>query len=470
MSQLNLNNMMPKGIPLRYCQRFDSKKLCGNGKVPIPFIPTRDELEEGEEVTKVKVYITKDIQKYVEVFKDGDVESIIRHIKRHEGILDAKKLQATFDANTRALAGARQRLNLMGADDDERDELVMEIETLQRSLVELPSTAFDYMEQLLDESLHAEWQKVVTKVCESTTYVDNNGVETINGAARGKTFEMLKVCYLEMVKWSTKQNAAELHRAYISTCVKMPPPEVHPVTAAQYITRMEDCNSYLTYLPCLKQVRGSPTNMARADVPFTDTELCSIILSGLDIRLTTAYWALKGSNHVPTSVVDLKNDLESIEPQVELARNSKSSGKKDASKSGDNGKQNSGKRKAAPSTDSGPRKTNNSKGYAKTKKQRLCQKCAKHSPAIKNTHNTADCRKWDDNGNAMDGYKGKRTHNNVSNHQMKEMVAMFSQALDSAKDRKRKSGKSTRSNKRQKNARDNRYLTSDDESMDSNSS
>ena len=223
MSQLNLNNMMPKGIPLRYCQRFDSKKLCGNGKVPIPFIPTRDELEEGEEVTKVKVYITKDIQKYVEVFKDGDVESIIRHIKRHEGILDAKKLQATFDANTRALAGARQRLNLMGADDDERDELVMEIETLQRSLVELPSTAFDYMEQLLDESLHAEWQKVVTKVCESTTYVDNNGVETINGTARGKTFEMLKVCYLEMVKWSTKQNAAELHRAYISQRVSKCP-------------------------------------------------------------------------------------------------------------------------------------------------------------------------------------------------------------------------------------------------------
>lgn len=113
-----------------------------------------------------------------------------------------------------------------------------------------------------------------------------------------------------------------------------------------------------------------------------------------------------------------------------------------------------------------PRKSSDSKSDETQKKP--CQKCAKWSPEVKNTHNTSECFKWTDDGERTRRGKGKYASNNVSAHQMGEMVSMF-QAFKKAKAADSKK-KKARKGKKHKHVRDTRYASSDDESMDSDSS
>ncbi len=48
-------------------------------------------------------------------------------------------------------------------------------------------------------------------------------------------------------------------------------------------------NNYLKYLPCLKDLEGSPNKLTHADVPFTGMELCYIILNAILYPLNSAY-------------------------------------------------------------------------------------------------------------------------------------------------------------------------------------
>ena len=194
--------------------------------------------------------------------------------------------------------------------------------------------------------------------------------------------------------------------------------------------------------------------MTRADAPLTDIEIAPILLSGLESRLAMAYWALKGLKHSPTDVQEMCEDLESIEPQVALAK--KETSDKDNSKHGDNRKKFSGKRKSAPDTN--PRKTDNSKGTYLKRQAKLCQKCAKNAPAIKHTHNTSECFKWDDNGAPLNGggkkggypdYGKKPYHKpayksaHANEKSMEQMHAMFANWYK--KDQTKKKSKNKRS-------------------------
>ena len=56
-------------------------------------------------------------------------------------------------------------------------------------------------------------------------------------------------------------------------------------------------------------------------MPFTELELCNIILTALPFGFATAFWAAKGSKHFPVYVKTLKEDLELIEPNYQVTAN-----------------------------------------------------------------------------------------------------------------------------------------------------
>lgn len=188
MSRLQLTNVFPKeGVTNAACQRYAPSRITGSNNMLVLFVPnTADKPEEGE-VTTVKVYITKDISKVMAVFKDGDIEDMLQLRQRHEMIIKARKLEEKHAADTATLAGEHAHLGLMNADDDERIELVTQIATLEENLKGYVQAAFDYYEQLLDESLHSDWNTVVTEVTTATTYTDNDGVEHTNVAPEVRT-------------------------------------------------------------------------------------------------------------------------------------------------------------------------------------------------------------------------------------------------------------------------------------------
>ena len=180
-----------------------------------------------------------------------------------------------------------------------------------------------------------------------------------------KIFVMHKYCYLEIIKWSTKQNSdSDVHRSYMGTRVNIS----LQLTDIQYINRVITLNRYSAYLPCFEQVRESLTVMTRADRgSYTDIEFVPIILSGLDSRLMAAFWVLKGIRHFPTSTQEMSEDLELIEPQPALSY--EVSGKYNF-KNMDNGKKFSGKRNGSSVTT--PRKRDSPKGSSSKNQTQLC--------------------------------------------------------------------------------------------------
>ena len=59
----------------------------------------------------------------------------------------------------------------------------------------------------------------------------------------------------------------------------------------KFIAWVVEMNNYLKCLPCLKDLEDSPVELTRADVPFSDMELCYIILNAIPYWLNCMYWA-----------------------------------------------------------------------------------------------------------------------------------------------------------------------------------
>ena len=62
----------------------------------------------------------------------------------------------------------------------------------------------------------------------------------------------------------------------------------------------------MDYLPTLKDEEGSPQALPRGNDPFTEIELCNVILTALPFSFASAFWAAKGAKHFPVSVQTLK--------------------------------------------------------------------------------------------------------------------------------------------------------------------
>ena len=62
-------------------------------------------------------------------------------------------------------------------------------------------------------------------------------------------------------------------------------------------------------------------------------------------------------------------------------------------------------------------------GNSGKKQHKLCQNCTKHSPKIKNTHNTSECHKWNPDGSPQNGKKQAHAQTSVP----KQLMACFAQ-------------------------------------------
>ncbi len=66
---------------------------------------------------------------------------------------------------------------------------------------------------------------------------------------------------------------------------------LHGLPVKGFIARVVEMNNYLVYLPCFKDQENSPTKLTCADVPFSDMDLCYIILGAISYWFNCTYWA-----------------------------------------------------------------------------------------------------------------------------------------------------------------------------------
>ena len=101
-------------------------------------------------------------------------------------------------------------------------------------------------------------------------------------------------------------------KRYMTTTVRL----ADVVTIVQQVSCLEAMNTMIPYLPCLKHMEGSPTDLPTMNIQFSKLEMCTNLISVLPPKMSTAYYASKGQ-HSPTSMEKLEEDLILVEAQVQ---------------------------------------------------------------------------------------------------------------------------------------------------------
>jgi hypothetical protein len=140
------------------------------------------------------------------------------------------------------------------------------------------------------------------------------------------------------------------------------------------------------------------------------------LMGMLPVSLSAAYYASKGADHFPVDYQKLVADLVLVEKNEDRQKALfKQIQKSESSKQDEDGSSKPPKKKMK-SGDRIPKKGKFANGEAvaaakanavKRRAQKLCNRCAQWAPAIKNTHNTAQCQKFNADGTRKDGRPNK---------------------------------------------------------------
>lgn len=472
---MKLRTALPSGLTNKMVERFDPSRM--GGAPPIRFVPTTSSYqkkEDGEEADQVKITISSEISKYYDVFKEGNAEDVITLIRTHEGIIADKKLKEQHDVLFALATEKKARLTKLTQQRTRTDEEKEEVKSIELGLKEfktqmkqLNQEAFDFFEKLLDNTLVSEWREIVKQECESTDYIDLKGCKNTSGRKRGKVFTALTPCYLKVMLLVCTQDAAEKMKRYMTTTVRL----ADVVKIVQQVSRLEAMNLMIPYLPCLKHMEGSPAGLPTMNTSFSELEMCTNLISTLPMKMSTAYYASKGQ-HFPTSMKKLEEDLILVEAQVQrqdkMINELRSKAGLPVSKRDSDGN----KKATMKPSDPIPKKAKkgNSKsllGNTEKPNSKLCQLCAKHSPNVKNTHNTAQCRKWNADGSEMRrAYKKPYSkHTNAHSHAGGEIMEAFAQMSKEMKSLR----KLTERKRSKKSSKKRKYESSDDSDSGSES-
>ena len=314
--------------------------------------------------------------------------------------------------------------------DDAREKVVEEIRVAKLEAFEACEAMWQLWEDLLGEVLVANWNEIVEKVTLGADYVDSSGRRKLG--PRGRTFGAFDACLREwLLQKVCEPNAADRLRYYLQQQVRMP---VKGCPVELFFARFLQVNKFLELLPCRKEIEGSARGIRRASKPLNEQELIDAILSAVPHKLAVAYWAKVGIKYFPNTVQELQDEMQNVEKSYRqtsalLAKVDRLEKDQRQHQGGSNGSNDQGNKtpggripkkvgfrgntsNGSPGANQNPKKHGSSK-------QKLCQNCAKWSPQWMHTHNTKDCRKWDETGKPLD-----RQAKNIHAHGKQNAVVM----------------------------------------------
>lgn len=455
----------------RDLERSDPKKL-GNPPA-LPMIPERNpkpsEEEEGEEKREVKIEVSDGVTKRFFEFAGGTNEELIKLVKRHEALLEDMELEDQYKANVTTIKEKEaeiSQLRLSGRthSNDMRDAKEA-LKELVASQEELKRLAYSYMEKLLSEELCVVWNEVVTAQCDTAPYYDLNGRQ--QNSKRGRTFDALQACYKHFLARFMPIDSSERQTRYIDTIVRKGKAAIVPLAY-----RADELNCLQQYLPCLRMTPNCPAGVPRGDKPKSELEMCMRLMGMLPVSLSAAYYASKGADHFPVDFQKLVADLVLVEKNEDRQKALfKQLHKAESSKQDEDGSEKPAKKKMKKG-DRIPKKGKFGNGDAKAaakadaverRTQKLCNRCAQWAPAIKNTHNTAQCQKFNADGTRKDGRPNKTV--NVHGHDDELLSAFHTMRKEQKQLRKQIKKMSLKKKGKKKRG----YASSDDESSSSDS-
>ena len=490
--------LIPDGLKNQDCERGVPRT-----RPPLSFVPNPVEEEEG---STIKVKINKTLDEKVRQFIGTTPESYVSLMETFHGLLRKKGLKdkyllsyrqfedtgtelqvhkeskpvesqyvsesdhesddddAPADPEARAAAKAAAKAKRIASQRNEykKDEaewkiikatFIKKMQQQNAKMDEVQSNAFDLFTLLLGEEARERMDAIIVRICDEEYAADDGTLQP----KRGKTWDSLAMSQREFLLQVFKKDAAECQRDYLQYVVRKPA----RMGIRQFIGRLVNMSRQLKYLPTLKDSDVANSKMSAMNKAFTGFELCGMILRACKQEWVDQYYLTNET--VPVVVDKLLPKLEAIE-QAETtrrrhekkndAKNEGGSSKKRSSRSGKNGR---GSGNNGYQNDKKQRSNNNHNGGGKSSK--YCKHCKKNGGAFK-THDSADCFRFDANGQPKKGNYPNKNANLHSQDENNAFLTMQKQLTKMEKAIKKSKGKS----KKRK-----RYYRSDSDSSGSDS-
>jgi hypothetical protein len=135
------------------------------------------------------------------------------------------------------------------------------------------ASTYELLRNLLSGDAQTQWDRIDREMHERDSWAGVNGVVT--KGQRPRSWVAFKDC-VELHKLTVfPYDAAERQKYYMQQSVRKP----IPVTIRQYMTRMGILNDYLKHLPTLKNSPKAVATTKKGNVPFSEADLASLILS-----------------------------------------------------------------------------------------------------------------------------------------------------------------------------------------------
>ena len=168
------------------------------------------------------------------------------------------------------------------------------------------------------------------------------------------------------------------------------------VNIRAFMARVEQLNSHLPLLPCVKQSDKAAKATEPMNRPISEPDLANLILRACPDEWEDTYYL--NNAVVPQGMSELLHNLEAIKKVMESkerkakaasATTNNSGGGKNATT---NAKGGAGGKRSAPAS-----KKEMGRIPKKPRSEKYCNRCAEHGGAEK-THNTNQCRKYEQDG------------------------------------------------------------------------
>ena len=411
---MSLAQQVPEGLKPQEVER-------GNGKLvaPIPFIPEKlEELDPDRKVPTIKIELENGVESRMAVWEGiGTKEQFLCHmVSMREALVGMGLFKKHEEARKRVSDLTEERTQTKALRDviaEQVDGTVLEAEkvSLRKELaqhneavkelkaalaeakqeqVAAMATIFSTTANFFRGDGKSPWDKIVAEQTEKNPWTNLRGVE--QSGVRGKTLEAWGDCFTLMLKTVFANNAAEQQKFYLTLlrlCSKQ--------TVRSFLQRATTVAGYVAELPSIIHSRDA-TEATKPVEPYGDGEFATIMLHAMPHKWQTQY---NLGHKAPATVQYLQDAMEKIEVAFPL-REGNGTPKNKVSFS-----------KMTKMTDKIPKKKSHAAKHEKPASAKSCALCSKYGGAHK-THNTQECKKYDQQGNLKKGFKGRKDFSTTS--------------------------------------------------------
>jgi len=282
LKRMTLSKAVPDGLKPQEC-----KQGSGHAKLPIPYIPEKDELQEAVEATAntIKLTLPDKVELRVSVWSHGTPEQFIMHVQQAINVIKQKGLKDTYEklVGTEKECASKLKEALLGLEisqgeikEDSAQAKAVKAATdvhdkAKEAIMSVANQVFLLYSNLLSEEVKQSWNKILAEQIDCSPWTDLQGVE--HTAPRSKTWDSFMECVTFHLLMVCRNDAAETQRYYISNGLKKP----NRVPIRQFVQHAQQLNGYLNLLPCLYNSNRA-TKMTKWVGPFNDADLASHIL------------------------------------------------------------------------------------------------------------------------------------------------------------------------------------------------